>query len=67
MLQERCYGKNRQYESLMDCITYMKKVPEHKMGWCPTFAGNTLSCRWMHSILAQVFCLFLKLPFSALF
>eukprot|EP01047_Picozoa_sp_COSAG01_P021925 COSAG01_NODE_1287_length_10887_cov_17.346924_11_plen_966_part_01 len=53
MLQERCYGKNRQFESMNDCIMYMKKIPEHKMGWCPTFAGNTLSCRWMHSILAQ--------------
>jgi hypothetical protein len=29
-------------------------MPMHKRGYCPLFAGNTLSCRWMHSILAQV-------------
>jgi hypothetical protein len=31
----------------------MQTIPNNKMGWWPTFARNTLSCRWMHSILAQ--------------
>ena len=53
LLHTRCFNKNRQFDSIDKCMDYMKKLPDHKLGFCPIFAGNTKACRFMHSILAQ--------------
>ena len=53
LLHQRCYHKNQQFESVDQCMHFMKKLPDHKLGYCPIFAGNTKACRFMHSILAQ--------------
>ena len=53
MMQQRCTGNNSQFDSMHDCLAYVADIPAHKRGYCPLFAGNTMSCRWMHSILAQ--------------
>ena len=53
MVQQRCTGNNTQWASVKECLEYVADMPPHKRGYCPLFAGNTLPCRWMHSILAQ--------------
>jgi hypothetical protein len=52
-VQERCKGENAQFDSVHACLEYYADTPLHRRGYCPLFAGDTLSCRWMHSILAQ--------------
>jgi hypothetical protein len=34
-LHERCFNKNRQFESVRECMAYMKKLPDHKLGYFP--------------------------------
>jgi len=53
ILSVRCTGANQQFASVPDCLHYMKKIPDHKLGYCPIAAGNTRACRWTHTILAQ--------------
>uniref|UniRef100_A0A7S2MWZ0 Uncharacterized protein n=1 Tax=Haptolina brevifila TaxID=156173 RepID=A0A7S2MWZ0_9EUKA len=53
LIQSRCYHKNQQFASVNECMDYMKLRPDHKLGYCPIFAGDTKACRFMHSILAQ--------------
>ena len=52
-IQERCTGANRQFADFKACYDYMSQVPDHKLGYCPIFAGNTRACRWTHLLLTH--------------
>eukprot|EP00494_Astrolonche_serrata_P030075 UN30342 len=51
LIGDRCIGKNEQFPEHDTCMNYMEEIPVHKAGYCPLLAGNTRSCRWLHSIL----------------
>jgi len=47
-----CTGKNRQYNSYTDCISFMNSVPHVSCNWL--LQGNSQQCRGLHAFLAKL-------------
>ena len=52
-IQEQCTGLHQQFADFRECYDYLSQVPDHKLGYCPIFAGNTRACRWTHLLLTH--------------
>jgi len=54
IIQNACVGSNQQYTSLSDCVDYMATKPT-VYGVCPTSQdSDTVNCRFLHSLVAQL-------------